>query len=203
MGAELPFATRMLINLTDWLVNYGIYLLGGLAAAIVALIIYIRTPSGKYWWSGVTLRMPVIGRIVQLSELSRTCHTIALLFRAGLPLPEIMSQTVSSAGNKRVAEALTEVHHDLIRGEGLARPMAKRPIFLPLMVQMASVGEETGKLDDTLSTVVTTYDIETDDRINNAVGMIQPIMTIGIGVIIAFIAVAMVSAMYSLYGQIG
>ncbi len=201
MGAQLPFATRALIGITDWLVNYGVYLLGGIVAFIIALVIYIRTPNGKYWWSRVVLKTPVIGRIIQLSELSRICQTISLLFRAGLPLPEIMSQAVSSAGNKKVAEALTEVHYELIRGEGLSRPMAKRPIFLPLMVQMIHVGEETGKLDDTLSTVVVTYDMETDDRITNAIGLIQPMMTIGIGLVVAFLAVAMVSAMYSLYGQ--
>jgi len=202
LGTQLPVATRALITLTEVLVDYGLYILIGLVVAVVALVSYIRTPAGRYWWSKVTLRMPVIGRIIQLSELSRACQTIALLFNAGLPLPEIMTQAVDSAGNRKVAESLSEVHHELMRGEGLSKPMAKRPVFLPLMVQMVSVGEETGKLDDTLRTVVTTYDVETDDRIDNAVNLIQPIMTITIGAIIAFIAVALVSAMYSLYGQL-
>jgi type IV pilus assembly protein PilC len=81
--------------------------------------------------------------------------------------------------------------------------MEKRSIFLPLMTQMVGVGEETGKLDDTLSTVAVTYDVEAEDRINNAVGLIQPIITVVIGLVVAFIAVALVSTLYSIAGESG
>jgi type IV pilus assembly protein PilC len=198
-GSDLPPITQLLINITDFLTAYGILLFMVLGAALVAVVLYIRTAAGKYWWSGVILRMPVIGRIIQLSELSRVCQTISLLFRAGLPLPEILTQAMNAAGNGIVAEALEGVHHDLIRGEGLSGPMRRRPIFLPLMVQMVSVGEETGKLDDTLSTVVTTYEIEADDKISSAIALLQPTMLIVIGIVVAFIASALVSSMYGMY----
>ena len=149
------------------------------------------------------LKMPVIGRILQLSELSRACQTIALLFRAGLPLPEIMTQAQNATSNKIISEALGQVQQELIRGEGLSGPMKRRKVFLPMMVQMVGVGEETGKLDDTLATVAHTYDMEADDRIKSATDMIQPVMTLVIGLVVAFIAVALVSSMYSLYGQLG
>ena len=203
MGTDLPTPTKILINSTTWLTDYGLFLFGGMAVAFVALLFYIRTPDGKYRWDKTTLRLPVIGRILLLSELSRVCQTMALLFRAGLPLPEIMTQTINGTNNKVIAEALTGVQRDLVRGEGLFKPMGKNRTFLPLMVQMVGVGEETGKLDDTLSTVVATYDAESDDRINNAVGLIQPVMTVAIGLIVGFIAVALVSSMYSMYGQGG
>ena len=114
-----------------------------------------------------------------------------------------MAQTVSGTNNKVVAEALSGVQRDMVRGEGLSGPMEKRPLFLPLMVQMVSVGEETGKLDSTLATVAVTYDVEADDRTTAAISLIQPIMTVGIGLAVAFIAAALVSSMYSLYGQMG
>jgi len=198
-GSDLPPITQLLINITDWLTAYGIFLFMVLGAALVAGLLYIRTTAGKYWWSGVILRMPVIGRIIQLSELSRVCQTISLLFRAGLPLPEILTQAMNAAGNGIVAEALEGVHHDLIRGEGLSGPMRKRSVFLSLMVQMVSVGEETGKIDETLSTVVTTYEIEADDRIASAIALLQPTMLIVIGIVVAFIASALVSSMYGMY----
>jgi len=113
-----------------------------------------------------------------------------------------MALATHGTSNKAMAEALTGVQHELIRGEGLSRPMGRRPLFLPLMVQMASVGEETGNLDATLTTVATSYEVEADDRTTTAVGLIQPIMTVGVGLVIAFIAISLVSAMYSLYGQI-
>ncbi|MCK4369079.1 MAG: type II secretion system F family protein, partial [Dehalococcoidales bacterium] len=91
---------------------------------------------------------------------------------------------------------------ELIRGEGLSKPMAKRKLFLPLMVQMVGVGEETGNLDNTLATVAQSYEVEADDRTSSAVGLIQPAITIIIGLLVGFIAIALISAMYSIYGQV-
>lgn len=202
LGTELPTATRILIAVTDFSTQWGIYILGALVLGVIALIMWMRTPIGRYNVDKAMLKMPVIGRIIQLSELSRASQTIALLFRAGLPLPEIMAQAGNATSNKIIGEAIGEVQKELIRGEGLSGPMTRRKVFLPMMVQMVGVGEETGKLDDTLSTVAHTYDMEADDRIKAAIGLIQPAMTVIIGLIVAFIAVALVSSMYSMYGQL-
>ncbi|MGD9117405.1 MAG: type II secretion system F family protein [Dehalococcoidia bacterium] len=202
LGADLPATTQLLISVSEWLIDYGVFLLLGIVALAIVGYLYIRTPAGKYQLDKLMLTMPVIGRINLLSELSRCCRTIALLFRVGLPLPEVMAQAIHGTNNKVIAKALTEVQQELIRGEGLSKPMAKRNIFLPLMVQMVGVGEETGHLDTTLSTVAQTYEVEADDRTSSAVGLIQPAITVIIGVIIAFIAISLVSAMYSIYGQV-
>jgi type IV pilus assembly protein PilC len=201
LGAELPLMTRLLIGISDFLISYGLFILLGLVAIVVVAYLYIRTPAGKYQFDKLLLRAPVIGRITQLSELSRCCRTMALLFRVGLPLPDILTQAVHGTNNKVVRESLTEVQQELIRGEGLSKPMSKRKLFLPLMVQMAGVGEETGNLDNTLATVAQTYEVEADDRTSAAVGLIQPAITIAIGLAVAFLAVALVSSMYSIYSQ--
>jgi type IV pilus assembly protein PilC len=174
--------------------------LGGLVLGIVVTVMWARTPTGRYNVDKAMLKMPVIGRIIQLSELSRASQTIALLFRAGLPLPEIMAQAQNATSNKVIGEAISQVQQELIRGEGLSGPMKRRKVFLPMMVQMVGVGEETGKLDDTLATVAHTYDMEADDRIKGAIELIQPAMTVAIGLVVAFIAVALISSMYSMYG---
>ena len=202
-GAELPLPTRMLLGATDWLSHYGLYLLLVIVAAAGLGFVYAKTPAGKYQWDKLSLRLPVVGRINLLSGLSRCCRTMALLFRVGLPLPEIMALTIHSSDNKAMVEALTEVQQELIRGEGLSRPMAKRKLFLPLMVQMVGVGEETGNLDNTLATVAESFEVEADDRTSSAVGLIQPAIIIIIGLLVAFIAISLVSAMYSVYGQVG
>jgi type IV pilus assembly protein PilC len=202
IGTNLPAVTQLLISISDWLIDYGVFLLLGIAALAIAGFIYIRTPAGKYQFDKLMLTMPVIGRINLLSELARCCRTISLLFRVGLPLPDVMSQATRGTKNAVLAEALTETRQELIRGEGLSKPMSKRNVFLPLMVQMTSVGEETGHLDTTLATVAQTYEIEADDRTSAAVGLIQPVITIVIGVVVAFIAISLVSAMYSMYGQV-
>ncbi len=202
-GIELPLTTRILIAITDWFASYGLYLLFVLVAAAGGFVLYIRTPKGKYQWDKTVLRLPIVGRLLLLAELSRSCRTMALLFHVGLPLPEILSLAINGTENKAIAEALTGVQHELIRGEGLSKPMAKRPLFLPLMVQMVGVGEETGHLDTTLTTVAQSFEMEADDKTTAAIGFIQPAITVGIGIVIAFLALSLVSAMYSMFGQIG
>jgi type IV pilus assembly protein PilC len=203
MGAELPLPTRILIGLTSWANHYGLYVLLGVLIAIAVIYIYIRTPAGRYRWDSLMLNMPVIGRIVRLGELSRACRTMSMLVRIGLPLPEILTMAINSSTNKVVADNLTGVHQELIRGEGLSQPMARREVFLPLMTQMVKVGEETGNLDSTLTTVAENFDMESADKTKAAIALIQPIITIFIGLVVGFLVLAMFSAMYSVYGQLG
>jgi type IV pilus assembly protein PilC len=202
IGAELPLATRMLISITDWFSHYGLYLIIVILAVVGLIYVYIKTPAGKYRWHKMMLRLPVVGRIVQLSELSRCCRTMSLLIRVGLPLPEVLAATVRGINNKAVEESLSEVQQALIRGEGLAQPMGQRDIFLPLMTQMVRVGEETGNLENTLVTVAESFETEANDKTNAAIGLIQPVITVFLGLVIGFVVLAMLSAMYSVYGQL-
>jgi len=201
-GATLPLATRVLVSTTVWLSRYGVYLLGVIVVVAVFGFVYIKTPAGRYQGDKLSLRLPIIGRILLLNELSRCCRTISLLFKVGLPLPEILVMAAQGTNNKTMAEALNGVQQDLIRGEGLSKPMTRRSIFLPLMVQMVGVGEETGNLDNTMATVAQSFEIDADDRTSAAVGLIQPVVTIAIGLVVAWIAIALVSAMYGMYGQL-
>jgi len=146
--------------------------------------------------------LPVVGRIVHLGELSRCCRTMSMLVRIGLPLPEVLNMTIHSSNNKVVVENLTGVQQALIRGEGLSPPMAKRKLFLPMMTQMVKIGEESGNLENTLATVAESFEVEAGDRTRAAVALIQPVMTIILGLVIGFIVLSMLGAMYSLYGQI-
>ena len=202
-GVELPLSTRILIGITEWSGNYGLYVLLGLLIAVVAVYLYIKTPNGKYRWDEMMLQIPVFGRIVHLGELSRSCRTMSMLVRIGLPLPEVLAMTIHNSGNKVVVENMTGVQQELIRGEGLSRPMAKRKLFLPLMTQMVRVGEETGNLENTLITVADNFEMEGSDRTRSAVALIQPVVTIVLGLVILFLVVSMFSALYSIYGQIG
>lgn len=202
-GAEQPIMVVLLINVTDWFSVNGLYVIIGIVALVIAGLLYVRTANGRYQFDRIALRLPVIGRILLLGELSRACRTISLLYHVGLPLPEVLDVTKQGSGNKIVAEKLGGVQRELIRGEGLSKPMSRRSVFLPLMVQMTGVGEETGNLDETLATVAESYEMEADDRTSNAVGLIQPVVTIGIGVLIGFLALTMVQAMYSVYSEIG
>ena len=202
LGAELPLPTRILLTGVGWLNSYGLHILVVLVIAVALAFTYIKTPAGRYQRDRLSLRLPLVGRVNLLNELARCCRSMALLFHAGLPLPEIMSLIIDGSSNKVIADALRGVHQDMLRGEGLSQPMAKNESFLPMMVQMVRVGEETGNLYVTLLAVAETYETEAADKTRSLIALIQPAMTVGIGLIVAFIAVSLVSAMYSVYGQI-
>jgi len=201
MGAKLPKITLMLMSLSGIIRHDGLYMLGGIVIVTIVTSAYLKTEKGKYQLDKFVLKMPLLGRVVHLKELARCCRSISLLFHAGLPLTEIMPLVIEGAKNKVVIEALTQVQQDMLKGEGLSKPMAKNPLFLPMMVQMVKVGEETGNLDTTILAVAENYEIEAKDKSDAVIAMIQPAMTVIIGGIIAVIALSMVSAMYSMYGQ--
>jgi type IV pilus assembly protein PilC len=203
LGVELPAITRALIAIVNFLLSYGLFLLAGIAGIALAVFAYTRTPVGRYQWDGFKLRFPKIGPVTQFGELSRCCRTISLLFRAGVPLPEIMTLAINGSDNKVVSRALTQVREEMLKGQGLSRPMTRNHIFLPLMVQMAAVGEGTGNLDITMDTVAQSYEMEADDRTNTLIAMVQPAMTIFMGGLVGFIALALVSTMYSILGSFG
>ena len=201
LGVELPATTKLLLTGVSWFTSYGLYLIAAIVSVFILIILLSRTPKGKLQLDRLALRLPLSGRVSQTSELARCCRSMSLLLQAGLPLPEIMSLVVEGCDNMVIREALAEVRQDMLKGEGLYRPMTKSPLFLPLMVQMIRVGEETGELDTTLLTVAQTYEDEAQDRMSSLIGLIQPTMTIVIALFVTFLALSLVSAMYSIFGE--
>lgn len=201
LGAQLPAITRVMLGMSAMVRSNALSILLGIMVIAGMAFIYAKTPDGRYNLDKLMLRLPLIGRVRHLSELARCCRSISLLFTAGLPLTEIMPLVIEGTGNRVVARALYEVQQDMLKGEGLSRPMSKNALFLPMIVQMVKVGEETGNLDTSLLAVAQNYEVEAEDKTKSLIGMIQPIMTLVIGGIVGLIALSMFSAMYSIYGQ--
>ena len=201
LGAELPTLTRVVIDTSNTLRSYALHIVLAIFIVVGLAFVYIKTPEGRYRWDKLTLSLPLLGRVKHLGELARCCRSIALLFRAGLPLTEIMPLVIQGSGNKVLAAALSGVQQDMLKGEGLSQPMAKNALFLPMMVQMVKVGEETGNLDTTLMAVAQSYETEAEDSTRSLIAFIQPAMTLIIALVVGVIALSLVSAMYSVYGQ--
>ena len=201
LGVDLPLATKVLITVSNQLKDYSLYLFLGLFIVIGSALIYAKTPAGQYQRDKLVLKLPVLGRIVHLGELARCCRSMSLLFHAGQPLTEVMALVIQGSGNRVIAKALTDVQKGMVKGEGLSQPMSKNSLFLPMMVQMVSVGEETGSLDTTLLAVARSYETEAEDKTRSLIALIQPAMTLAIGGVIGLIALSLTSAMYSIYGQ--
>ena len=202
LGADLPPLTKIVLDAASILNTYGIYLMLAIFIASGLAFAYTKTPNGKQRLDKLLLSLPLVGRVNHLSELARCCRNISLLFHAGLPLTEIVPLVIQSSGNRAMAKAFIDVQQGMIKGEGLSQPMAKNPLFLPMMVQMVKVGEETGNLDTALYAVAQNYETEAGDRTRSLIGLIQPAMTLIIALVVGFIALSLVSAMYSMYGQV-
>ena len=163
---------------------------------------YTRQPSGRRQLDYLFVRLPLIGAINVQSNVSRFSRTMAMLLRAGLPLSDIMELVLQTTQNQIIREELVNVREELMRGEGLAKPFARSRLFPSMLSQVVSVGEETGALDTNLDTLAEFYAAEVDERVGALTSMVQPAMTLGIGLVVAFIAISIIMPMYSIMGHI-
>src|SRR4030042_3179750 len=140
LGGQLPLPTRILLATMGFLQDYGLFVLVGILVVGIVGFLYSRTPNGRYNRDVLMLKIPLIGRLNLVTELARACRSLSVLFRAGLPIPEIMALTIQATGNRVVARALSEVEQGMLRGQGLDKPMTNGKIVLPMMVEMTKLG---------------------------------------------------------------
>lgn len=203
LGVNLPAVTRGVFSLATWLSHYGLFVLAFLGCVGLGVYIYGKTPEGRLQIDRIVLRVPVMGRIVQLNELVRCCRSMSILHKSGLPVSEVMGLVIDSSNNLVIKNALTQVHQDVLKGQGLVQPMARSQYFLPMMVQMVGVGEATGNLDTTLMSTAETFETEVEDRMHSLIELIQPAITVVMAIGVTILASALFSAMYSIYGKMG
>ncbi len=203
MDIELPLPTRILIGVTNIFATYQLYLLiGGVVLAVLVLWL-VKQPSGRRLLDKLRLVAPIIGPPALLTELARFCRTLSMLVSAGLSLQEIMEMIPQSSNNRVIRDALTQVKEGLILGEGLSEPMSRIDIFPPLLIQMVAVGEQSNTLDFTMGVVADFYETTADEKTTAMVGMIAPLSTIGIALMVGFLAMAVLMPIYSLTGSFG
>jgi len=201
--AELPFATRLLIALTEFFSSYKFHILGGIFGVVIAFIIMLRTEKGRIAWDTLVLKIPLIRKVVIEGAVARMCRSMSTLLRAGISLPEIMDLVIRTQGNRVLRTKLTDVRNLMLQGQGLSTPLGEQKIFPNMLVQMVMVGEETGSLDSNMETLAIFYDDEVDIAVGKLTGALEPAMTIFIGLMVGFVAMAVITPMYSLMGSIG
>jgi type IV pilus assembly protein PilC len=144
------------------------------------------------------LKIPVIGTIVTERSMQYFCQTTAMLLQAGLRLPMIMDIIILTNRNRIIRQALSHVRDSLVQGEGLSQPMAENELFPPLLVEMVVVGEKSGAMDTTLVTLADFYDKKVSRRIDILISMIEPVLTVIVGLVVIFIALSMITPLYSI-----
>ena len=203
MSVDLPLPTRILIAITEIFQNYTLFIFVGGIALVIGIVMMTKQSAGKRVLDRLRLHMPIIGPPALLSELGRFSRTLSVMISAGLHLQESMELLPHATTNIVFRDALNRVNERLLLGEGLSEPMTRVSLFPPLLVQMVAVGEESNTLDFTMGVVADFFETAAEEKTNAMVGMIGPISTVSIALLVGFIALSVIMPMYSLTGAFG
>jgi type IV pilus assembly protein PilC len=202
LGAHLPLPTRMLLSFTDFMGNWWWLVVSVLVALVLVGIAVLGGTQGKLRRDTLLLRLPAVGGLVHLAAIDRFCRVLAALVHTGVPLPDAVQVSAESTNNSVFQGKLAIAREAMMRGEGLARPIAATGIFPPAARQMIRVGESTGSLDSQLHNAALFYERELSYRLKRFTDMFEPAILLVVGGMVAFVAIAQISAMYSVYSQV-
>jgi len=202
LHAKLPLPTRILISIANLFINDWFFFVGGLLVIALVVILLLVTRRGREIRDSLLLRVPVLGDLVRTAILERFCRILCSMVGAGVPLPEALLVTGQATTNSVFRDGLADARESMMRGEGLARPLAQTNLFPAAARHMFLVGESTGTLDSQLATAAYYFDRELDYKIKHFTSLFEPAVILLVGVIVGFVAIALVSAMYGIYRQV-
>ena len=191
LGAELPLPTKIVVWLSDFVRAYILIIIAAIAGAAFALRSYSRTETGRSTIDALLLKVPVMGTLIRKVAVARFTRTLGTLVQSGVPILEGLRITARTAGNKVVEKAVLQCRAAVTEGKTLADPLRGSGVFPPMVIQMISVGEQTGALDAMLAKIADFYDDEVDTAVTTLTSLLEPIMIVFLGVIIGGLVVAM------------
>jgi MSHA biogenesis protein MshG len=203
MGADLPVATQILIASSDFTVNYWWLILLIVGGSGFAWYKFVKTPEGLLWWDTKKLRLPLFGSLFKRIALSRFSRSFAMMLSSGVPILKGLSIVAESVGNKSIGLAIEDMYRGVERGERLTSTAAATGLFTPLVLQMMSVGEETGSVDALLDDVADFYEEEIDYELKQLADSIEPILLVFLGVLILVLALGVFLPIWDLSGAMG
>jgi type IV pilus assembly protein PilC len=200
LDADLPLATRMMLFVARFFGDLWFVTAGCLVALIAAIYYLTKTAHGKITRDKLVLKLPVVSGIVDYAILERFCRILGAMVAAGVPLPDGLKTTTAATSNVVYRERLEVAQARMLEGKGFSQPLIETELFPGAAKQMFKVGEETGTLDQQLHVASIYFDRELESRIKKFTTMFEPIMIVFVGVIVGFVAIALVSAMYGVLG---
>ncbi|MFZ5989580.1 MAG: type II secretion system F family protein [Bacillota bacterium] len=205
MGSKLPLPTRILLNISNTLKNIW-FILGTVITVTVSVYLFNKfkkTEKGRHLINKITLKLPLLGKNVQKIIASRFSRSLSLLLKTGVPLIQALEVVGNLLDNVIVSKGLEKVKEDIRRGSSLAEPLEAVGIFPVMVIHMISIGEEAGSLDSIIEKVADFYDDELDASISRLVSMLEPLMIVGIALVVGAIVIAMILPIFSMYQSIG
>lgn len=197
--AELPLPTRMLLGFANFMSTFWWAVLLVLVLLVLANMTVTRTPALRLRRAQFFLDAPVVGPILRFSAIERFCRIISAMLRAGVPLPDTMAAAIESTNNPVFQERLRIARDEMLEGDGVVGPLQRTELFPAAALQMIRVGEETGTLDGQIESAAEFYSRETEFKLERLTNLFEPAVIVFMGLVVGFVAVALISAMYGVF----
>ncbi len=202
LGAQLPLPTRIVITASNWFVRLLPFLVVGSIAGVVAIRRYYATYRGRRVLDGLLLKLPIMGMLLQKISVARFCRTLATLMSSGVPILDGLEITAKTSGNAIIEDAIMTTRKSVEGGQTLAQPLKATEVFPSMVVQMISVGEQTGALDTMLSKIADFYEDEVDQAVTNLMTLMEPILILFLGTTVGGIVISMYLPIFDLINQL-
>ncbi|MEA1867074.1 MAG: type II secretion system F family protein [Thermodesulfobacteriota bacterium] len=201
-GGSLPVPTQMVVNLSKFVKSYFLVIIGAVVIMVFLFKKYYKTEKGKRVVDRLILKSPVFGPLLRKVAVAKLTRTLGTLIDSGVPILETLNVAAGTAGNKMVEEAIYNVRSSISEGRTIAQPLAESGIFPAMVVQMVSVGETTGALDQMLNKIADFYDEEVETAVDALTNMIEPFMIVFLGGTVGSIIIAMYLPIFSMAGAV-
>lgn len=202
-GTDLPLMTKILLGTSDFFINQWYVLVGLLLVLIAITKQYKNTQVGRIKWDHLKITMPVIGPIIERSLLARFSRSFSMMLRSGVPLTTALSLVADAVSNEYMASSILGMRRKIEKGESLSRVSSSSGLFTPLVLQMISVGEETGRVDELLEEVSDFYEREVDYDLASLTSKIEPILISVVAVLVLILALGIFTPMWDMMGAVG
>jgi len=198
----MPWHTNLLLSTSQIVINYWPHLIAGFVLALLMVYRFINTKAGKQKLDVLLLKLPLIGKIIRSTAISRFSRTLSTLLRGGVPMLLAMDIVRNVTGNIIIKKAIQQAQSNIREGESIARPLEQSEQFPPMTIQMIKIGEKTGELEDMLVKISDTYDFQVNTEINTLTSLLAPVMIMLMGGIVAFIVFSVISPIMQMYNQL-
>jgi type IV pilus assembly protein PilC len=202
LGAELPLPTLIVMRLSHLLGRFFIFILAGAGLAAAGIRYGYRTEAGRLAIDRFLLWLPIIGPVLKKIAVARFSRTLSTLLVSGIPILDGLDITARTAGNMVIEKALLRTRQTVEEGKTLVEPLRQAALFPPMVVQMVSVGEQTGELDEMLTRVADYYDDEADTALANLLTLIEPLLIVFLGIVVGGIVISMYLPLFSMIGKL-
>ena len=198
MGEALPLPTVILLAISSALINYWWVMVLSLVIGFIAAKKYFKSENGIRTWDRVKFQIPLFGKLFKETAVARFARTFGTLLSSGVPLLNALQIVRGTLGSQRISEVISNVREAARKGRGIAEPLKNSKIFPPIAVHMVTVGEETGRLDEMLIKIADRFEIEVRTTVKRMLSLLEPVLILLMGVIIGFIVISMLMAIFSI-----